>query len=414
MPGGIALSFARNHARYPFSNPQPTPDTTHLTEPMNFQDKINAPGPKKLLSCDGGGIRGIISVEILAQIEAELRASSQNPKLVLADYFDYVAGTSTGAIIATLVALGYDTDTIRDFYLRSGKEMFQPAAIWERLSNKFDDDNLSRMLKEILNKGEPAGNNRTLGSDQLKTLLMMVLRNATTDSAWPLSSNPKAKYNDLAIRGQDSNLNLPLWQLVRASTAAPTYFPPETIMIGTQKFIFVDGGVTMYNHPGFQLFLMATTQPYNLCWETGREKMLLVSVGTGAFASANFKLTTKEMNLLYNAGNIPSALMGAALHEQDFLCRTFGDCLAGASLDRETGDMIGKGIPGVSKLFTYVRYNAELSRSGLDALGLPNIDPAHVQQMDSVDHIGEMQQVGRAAARGVQPAHFASFPPPRA
>ena len=64
---------------------------------------------------------------------------------------------------------------------------------------------------------------------------MVVMRNHTTDSPWPVSNNPLAKYND---RGRkDCNLNLPLWQLVRASTAAPTFFPPEVIVFaeGTER-----------------------------------------------------------------------------------------------------------------------------------------------------------------------------------
>ena len=367
----------------------------------SFKDKLAKTGPHKLLALDGGGIRGIISIEILAKIEAELRAAASNPDLVLSYYFDYVAGTSTGAIIATLVSLGFSVDEIREFYVKSGAEMFQPARLWERLHTKFDDDNLTRMLKEV------TGAETTLGSHKLRTLLMIVLRNATTDSAWPVSNNPKAKYNDLAVRGAGSNLHLPLWQLVRASTAAPTYFPPEVVEVGPRRFVFVDGGVTMYNNPAFQLFLMATTESYRLCWPAGEDKMLLVSVGTGASANANNNLTPREMNLIYNASHIPSALMAAALHEQDFLCRTFGKCLIGDPLDREVADVIGHGIPGVPKLFTYARYNAELSREGLDLLSLPQIDPAHVQQMDSVEHIGEMQEVGRAVAQQkVRAAHF--------
>jgi len=370
----------------------------------SFKDKLSKTGPRKLLACDGGGIRGIISIEILAQIEAELRKATGKPDLVLADYFDYVGGTSTGAIIATLIALGFSIDQARDFYIKSGAEMFQPAKLWERLHTKFKDDNLTAMLKDV------AGENTTLGSEKLRTLLMIVLRNATTDSPWPISSNPFAKYNDLAKHGEKSNLHLPLWQLVRASTAAPTYFPPEVIDIGGgQEFIFVDGGVTMYNNPAFHLFLMATTEPYRLCWRTGEDRMLLVSIGTGASANANKDLSTAEMNLIYNASHIPSALMAAALHEQDFLCRIFGRCLAGDPLDREVGDVIGKGIPSVPKLFTYVRYNAELSREGLDALGLKQIEPAHVQQMDSFDHIAEMQEVGRAVAQKVKQEHFGGF-----
>jgi uncharacterized protein len=65
----------------------------------------------------------------------------------------------------------------------------------------------------------------------------------------------------------------------------------------------------------------------------------------------------------------------------------------------------------VLKLFTYARYNAELSRDGLDALGLEHINPVHVQQMDSVDHIGELQQVGRTLAeQKVKAEHFVGFP----
>src|SRR5713101_5278215 len=369
---------------------------------MSYQDKLDKIGPRKLLACDGGGIRGIISIEILSRLESELRKSSGNPKLVLADYFDYVAGTSTGAIIATLIALGYSADETRDFYLRSGAEMFHKARLWERFRTKFKDDKLSEMLRDVI------GEETTLGSEKLHTLLMMVLRNATTDSPWPLSNNPTAKYNDAARA--DCNLNLPLWRLVRASTAAPTYFPPEVVHIG-RDFIFVDGGVTMYNNPAFQLFLMATSEPYHLLWPTGEEKMLLISVGTGASANANSNLSPEEMNLLYNAGTIPSALMAAALHEQDFLCRIFGKCLAGDLLDREVGTVIGQRIPNVPKLFTYVPYNAELSREGLDALGLEHINPVHVQQMDSVDHIAEMQEVGQALAQQrVKAEHFAGFP----
>src|SRR5438067_9933629 len=182
------------------------------------------------------------SYQYLPGIESELRKRSGNPKLVLADYFDYVAGTSTGAIIAALIALGYSVDEIRDFYLRSGAEMFHKARLWERFRTKFESDQLSEMLRDVI------GEDTTLGSEKLRSLLMMVLRNATTDSPWPVTNNPAAKYNDVTRAG--CNLKLPLWQLVRASTAAPTYCPPEVIDID-HDFIFVDGGVTMYNNPAF-------------------------------------------------------------------------------------------------------------------------------------------------------------------
>ena len=117
------------------------------------------------------------------------------------------------------------------------------------------------------------------------------------------------------------------------------------------------------------------------------------------------------MNLLYNAKSIPFALMNAALNEQDILCRSFGKCLHGDGIDSEIGDLTDQTahFPVQSELFTYARYNAELSRNELDKIGLPNINPKDVQMIDSVTHIEELQQVGRAVAKNVSREHFKGF-----
>jgi patatin-like phospholipase/acyl hydrolase len=387
---------------------------------MSVHDKkAKTGGPRKLLALDGGGIRGVMTLEVLEKIERELQAKlGRNEDFVLGDYFDYIAGTSTGAIIATCLSLGMRVDAIRKFYIESGPAMFDKTHLLRRyFRNKFHDEKLAGKLQEVIRKeaerqgiGPKAGEEEiNLGTDALKTYLMLVLRNATTDSPWPISNNPDAKYNDCTR--SDCNLNLPLWQLVRASTAAPTYFPPEAVNIGEHEFIFVDGGVTMYNNPAFQLFLMATVKAFNLGWPAGEDNMLLISIGTGAAANANKNLTPEQMNLIYNASSLPSAFMFAAANEQDFLCRVFGKCLHGNMIDREVRDMQennGQG-PVSPKLFTYMRYNAELTRDGLDALGLQHVEPRNVQQLDSVDHITEIQEVGRAVAKQVNIDHFAGF-----
>ncbi|MBD2753433.1 patatin-like phospholipase family protein [Spirosoma validum] len=370
---------------------------------MSIQQKLEKTGPRKLLALDGGGIRGTITIEILAKIESLLQKDlDRDDTFVLADYFDYIAGTSTGAIIATCLSLGMRVDAIRKFYQESGSAMFDKASLLKRFRYTYEKEKLTDKLKEVI------GKDTTLGDGKLKTLLLLVMRNATTDSPWPVSNNPKAKYN--AMTRSDSNLKFPLWQLVRASTAAPTYFPPESIQVGANNFIFVDGGVTMYNNPAFQLFLMATVEPYALQWPTGEDNMLIVSVGTGSAANANANLAPDEMNLIYNATSIPSALMYAASNEQDFLCRVFGKCLHGDELDQEVGNMCDVKGPTDKKLFSYVRYNANLSRRGLDDLGLLQVEPEHVQKMDSVDYINELQEVGKAVAeQKVEKTHFANF-----
>ena len=373
---------------------------------MSLQKKVGGEGPKKILALDGGGIRGMITVEVLDRIEDLLRKETGGKdEFVLADYFDYISGTSTGAIIAAALSLGWSVEKIRKFYINSGEQMFDKASLLKKFKYQYEDKELKKLLKKEF------GSDTTLGSEELKTLLMMVMRNSSTDSPWPVSNNPHAKYN--SRKRDDCNLDLPLWQLVRASTAAPVYFPPEKVRIGKHNFIFVDGGITTYNNPSFQTFLMATLGPYNLGWETGEDKLLIVSIGTGTSPDANADLSPNEMNLLYNASAIPSALMFAALNEQDLLCRAFGNCLCGDELDREVGDLIDKEDarkrPVSSMLFTYVRYNAELSRKGLDELGLTRIKPEDVQKLDSVENIKELQAVGQAVAKKVTRAHFSKF-----
>ena len=380
-------------------------------------------GPKRILACDGGGIRGLISVEVLAAIEAELRLRHKNDTLVLADCFHFVCGTSTGAIVAACISAGMSTDQLRSFYVQNGQQMFEKASILKRLWRYlYKEESLARLLRHELNKalGLPATATDApalLGDTNLKTVLMMVMRNHTTDSPWFVSNNPDAKYNARS-RG-DCNLNVPLWQLVRASTAAPTYFPPEQVVLGAgtkqrREFIFVDGGITGYNNPAFVAFEMATAASYFMNWKTGADELLIVSVGTGKVPLEGSKDEIDDLNKLHNAQTLPLALMNAATDGWDIACRTLGDCRFGGEIDREVGQMIqgpgGKATSTTPKLFTYVRYDPLLTRAGLDALGLRDIHPAKVQQLDSVAHIDDIRRVGKAYAdQSFKPEHLAGF-----
>jgi uncharacterized protein len=391
----------------------PSPNAARVS--THLEERIAKPGPKKLLSIDGGGIRGLIALEFLFRMQTLLREQSGRSDFVLADYFDYVGGTSTGAIIATGISLGLAIEQIRPFYLTGVHTMFEPANVLLRLARKFGPNALitkflsaagvltsSSMYTQKALEAEiktvigPDGQDEArLGTDKLRTLLLIVMRNASTDSPWPLSNNPKAKFNNRDLK--DCNLNLPLWQLVRASTAAPVFFPPEVIEVGDQQFIFVDGGVTVYNNPAFLLFLMATMPPYEVRWPPGEENLLLVSVGTGLSESANLKLRPNEMNLMYNLQSLPSALITAAGVEQDMLCRLFGKIRRGEPLDSEIGDLVGNQAPLAKKLFTYVRYNVNISRQGLDRLGLKDIDQDAVQPFEGAS-VDALQLVGKTAA----------------
>ena len=87
------------------------------------------------------------------------------------------------------------------------------------------------------------------------------------------------------------------------------YFPPEVVQCGQHEFVFVDGGITTYNNPAFQSFLMATVEPYKMNWQVGEDKMLFGSdwpmiapeKWLDAFDKAPFKDEVRPLILRENA-----------------------------------------------------------------------------------------------------------------
>jgi hypothetical protein len=217
------------------------------------------------------------------------------------------------------------------------------------------------------------------------------MRNLTTGSAWPISNNPEAIYNHSSRA--DSNLKIPLYQLVRASTAAPVYFDPEKIRLGEFDHHFVDGSITPYNNPALIAALMAVLPCYNLKWETGPEKIRVVSVGTLSFSSALSK-RAEDLWLKDNAAKIPAALIQGVAWEQDLLCRCIGKCIYGDQLDSEVGNLTNCELPG-REWFSYVRYNKTYKAVALEEVLRKSPDLA---RLDAVHAIPMLREVGQAYA----------------
>ena len=109
---------------------------------------------------------------------------------------------------------------------------------------------------------------------------------------------------------------------------------------------------------------------------------------------------------------MPGILIGGSASHQDCLCRIFGNCKAGDPIDSEIGDLIGdQGGPVRPKLFTYLRYNADLTAEGLARLELTGIDAANIQRLDACANVPHLQTIGRAVAVNVKAEHFSDFPP---
>jgi hypothetical protein len=387
---------------------------------QHLPERFQQDRPRRMLALDGGGIRGLATLGILEQLENLVR---ERTGLKLGDYFDYIAGTSTGAIIAAGLSCGMTVADLVEFYRSCGKQMFEPAFLIERVKYFYTADPLKRKLQDVF------GEDTRLGSGKLKCLLLVVTKNVTTDSPWPISSNPDAKYNDRSR--PDCNLQIPLWQLVRASTAAPVYFPPEILQWDpnnkSRTFVFADGGVTPHNNPAFLLYRMATDPAYRLNWKTGEQNMLIVSVGTGAAESLGATAAAPNKNIVSIVAGLPGALMYGIQVEQDVNCRTIGRCTFGSRLDRETLDMVPRQVEDgmtleeryaappvpltrdLGRHFLYARYNADLSAEGLSAAGFEGVNPSSIQKMDAVENMETLLGIGRKAGCALQPIHLGPF-----
>jgi uncharacterized protein len=362
---------------------------------------------KRLLALDGGGIMGVVSLQILKRIEDQLRPlSGRGSHFVLSDFFDYFAGTSTGAIIATGLAMGKTVDELMAFYDSAGPSMFKPAPWHARLWHRYNERPLEAKLREVIGEATIL---EMQASGALKRLLLIVTRNAGTDSPWPLSTNPAARYNDAGRA--DCNLRVPLWQVVRASTAAPTYFRPQIIRFGATARAFVDGGITPHNNPALLLFKKAVMPHYRLGWPTGEASLMLVSIGTGFTTGTQPVVKTQRRTALGAAIAVPGELMRGIQQENDTNCRILGRCVHGPAIDREVGDLVAPQplTHDLGRAFLYARYDADISPAGLAQKGLGEIDPAGLT-MDNVAATGDLKRIGSAAADAVDMRrHFGPF-----
>ena len=375
-----------------------------------LDERLHAKGPKRILSLDGGGIRGALTLGFLEKIESTLAEKHKDmmppSEFRLHHYFDLIGGTSTGSIIAALLAIGGKSVTeIKTMYQELGKKIFSDKNglnIFGKqlyINRKYNAAPLKEELERIFGDAR-------LGDDSNKTGFCAVTKRLDTFSTWPVLNNP---------RGHFFSVNRFLVKdIVRASTAAPSYFEPEIVDVGSgQKGIFVDGGMSMMNNPSLQLFLAATLKGFNLNWETGDDKLLIVSVGTGRRDKKLIGKKYEDPNLLVTAGLAPDQFMTDANELVELMMHFIGRGLGPLrQIDEEVGDLSQDAING-QKAFSYLRYNVNMHPDTFRRLKLEGIEQQNIEDlmnMDAAKNVDELMTIGEAAAAdAVMPAHFPKY-----
>ncbi|KAI6226974.1 85/88 kDa calcium-independent phospholipase A2 [Aphelenchoides besseyi] len=237
----------------------------------------------RLLSLDGGGIRGIVLTIMLAHIEKYLDGQR------LIDCFDWIAGTSTGAILAVALVDGYSVMECLRWYLRLKDEVFQgtrphdPVHLENFLKQEFGE----RLMEELNPKKRVFVT--TCRADQHPPKLVL-LRNY-----------------ELAPTLTEAHGKMKAWKACRCSSAAPTYFP-------SADNVYLDGGL-ICNNP--TLDLLTEVEFFNTTRKIENNEPLPVSVvlscGTGVIPSQLMQNLDLELPKNYNFTSIVANIASSAM-----------------------------------------------------------------------------------------------------
>lgn len=215
---------------------------------------------------DGGGIKGVISLIQIREFEKFLGCK-------IKDYFHLLGGTSTGGIVVVLLALGYSCDEILKIYTEHGDEIFHKEFLrYGWLRPKYDDANFNKLIRSYV------------GDKKLSDLEIDIIipsYNATKQEMYFFKSR-KAKL--------DSKHDFSLFDVIRSTSSAPTFFKPH--VIGGEVFrsindtelksvCMVDGGLGV-NNPSMICY-SDTKENFSTLKEefSSFGKINMISFGTG-------------------------------------------------------------------------------------------------------------------------------------
>jgi len=233
----------------------------------------------RILSIDGGGIRGILPGIVLKKIEEKLQIKENNPNLRLSDMFDFMAGTSTGGILTLAYLVPDDSQPPRakltaeravSLYLERGDEIFD-VSLWQKIKSKggvSDEKYDAAELEEALDD--------TFGQLKLSDLLKPCII-----SSYDIRKG-KPHFFKQSRSTQDS-YNFKVKDVARATSAAPTYFEAARIKNAQgAPFPLIDGGVFV-NNPALAAYSECRTMKFDQRATNPTAKdMMIVSIGTGS------------------------------------------------------------------------------------------------------------------------------------
>jgi len=258
----------------------------------------------RVLSLDGGGIRGLVTAVLLQRLNTHPRTAGW------LDQVDLIAGTSTGGIIALALARGLDLETIRALYAEKGKDIFDDSWVDDVLDlgriagAEYDSTHLARELKRIFG-------DTTLGDLGRKVLVASFDLDNGDNPAEPVAPQdrtwkPKLFHN---FKGNDSDAKTLVRDVALYTSAAPTYFPSVDG--------YIDGGVYA-NNPA--MCALAQTQDSRSGLTPALDEVTMLSIGTGT-SRVYIKGKTHDWGYARWAKPLVSLMLDGVSGIADYQCR---------------------------------------------------------------------------------------------
>jgi len=236
----------------------------------------------RILSIDGGGIRGIVPGQVLVHLEQFLRDQSGNADLKIADCFDLIAGTSTGGILTCVYLLPetsrgggsprpkFSAQQAVDLYLNYGDDIFT-VPLFKRLSS----------LGGLADEKYPATELEKTLSEYMGDVALSQLLKDCAITAYDIAERAVVVFNSRDNRsGKNPGKDFYVRDVARATSAAPTYFTPANIIAFDRSVHpLIDGGV-FANNPALCAYAELTTS------DSGLRDVALLSLGTGGVEKA--------------------------------------------------------------------------------------------------------------------------------
>lgn len=231
---------------------------------------------KIILSLDGGGIRGIISAIILSDLEKRLQKLSNNPDARITDYVDLIAGTSTGAIIASLLAA-------KD---RDGNQKYTAEEViylYRSLAPKIFSISLSHRIRTLWGLIGPKYSSKPIEEELLRIFGDSTLSDLRIPAVFTSYDIDRRCINIYTNRDKERKYSHYLIRdVVRGSSSIPAFFPPAYFRRGIEISTLIDGGI-FANNPSMVAFIEASKVEFHEGFTENimPSDTLLLSIGTG-------------------------------------------------------------------------------------------------------------------------------------